>query len=160
MNVLLARHLTHMKTVETRSLQILDSQAGICGVGEQWEMTDISRASSYTIQGAFGEPMTPTVQGFLGPDKLPAVLVPGKKEWYLLANAYTGASGKLAIFTENSAVLLENGPIVLEADSCQDLIMQAIQKGAQTHVADQVKGIHILHPGSMTTMAHVQSSNM
>ena len=36
-------------------------------VGEQWKMTDISRSSTYSVQGAFGEPMTPTVQGFLGP---------------------------------------------------------------------------------------------
>ena len=43
-------------------------------------MTEIPRASSYIVQGAFGEPMTPTVQRFLGPDKLPAVLVPGKND--------------------------------------------------------------------------------
>ena len=62
------------------SLQILNSGAGISGVGQQWKMTDISQASDVTIQGAFGEPMKPTVQGLLGHDKLPAVLVPGMKD--------------------------------------------------------------------------------
>ena len=34
-------------------LQILDSGAGISGVGQQWKMTDISQASDVTMQGAF-----------------------------------------------------------------------------------------------------------
>ena len=61
-------------------LQILDSGAGISGVGQQWKMTDISQASDVTIQGAFWEPMKPTVQGLLGSDKLPTVIVPGMKD--------------------------------------------------------------------------------
>ena len=70
-----------MMSVHARSsLQILDAGAGILGVGEQRKMTNVFRASTYTIQGAFGEPMTPTVKGFLGPDKPPAVLVPGMKD--------------------------------------------------------------------------------
>ena len=77
MNLLMASDIKRMMTVHARSsLQILDSGAGISGVGEQWKMTDISRSSTYSVPGAFGDPMTPTVQGFLGPDKLPAVLVP------------------------------------------------------------------------------------
>ena len=80
MNLLMANDIEGIKAVHARSsLQILDSGAGISGVGEQWKMTDISRSSTYSVQGAFGEPMTPTVQGFLGPDKLPAVLVPGMR---------------------------------------------------------------------------------
>ena len=44
------------------------------------KMSDISASSEVTIQGAFGDPMKPTVQGLLGPDKLQAVLVPGMKD--------------------------------------------------------------------------------
>lgn len=80
-NVLRARNLQHMKSVLSRSsLEIIESGAGISGVGKQWKMTDISRASTYIILGAFGEPMIPTAQGFLGPEKLSAVLVPGMKD--------------------------------------------------------------------------------
>ena len=65
MNLLMASNIKRMMSVHARSsLQILDSDAGISGVGEQWKMTDISRSSTYSIQGAFGEPITPTVQGF------------------------------------------------------------------------------------------------
>ena len=79
--------------------------------------------------------MTTTVQGFLGPDKLPAVLVPGMRDDLyslsnlLRANEHTGSSGKVAIFTESGAV-------ILESDSCQELLQQAIHQGSQTHVAD------------------------
>ena len=59
---------------------ILDSGAGISGVGEQWKLTDISRMSSMSIQGAFGDSMRPSIQGLLGREKLPAVLVPGMKD--------------------------------------------------------------------------------
>ena len=59
---------------------ILDSGAGISGVGEQWKLTDISRMSSMSIQGAFGDSMRPSLHGFLGREKLPAVLVPGMKD--------------------------------------------------------------------------------
>ena len=59
---------------------ILDSGAGISGLGEQWKLTDISRMSSMSIQGAFGDSMRPSIQGLLGREKLPAVLVPGMKD--------------------------------------------------------------------------------
>ena len=157
MNLLMASGIKLMMSVHARSsLQILDSGAGISGVGEQWKMTDISRSSTYSIQGTFGEPMTPIVQGFLGPDMLPAVLVPGMRDdiyslsSLLRANEHTGLPGKVAIFTESGAV-------ILESDSCQELLQQAIHQGSQTHVADQVDGIYVLRPASMTTMAHVHS---
>ena len=105
MNLLMANDIKRMMAVHARSsLQILDSGAGISGVGEQWKMTDISRSSTYSVQGAFGEPMTPTVQGFLGPDKLPAVLVPGMRDdiyslsSLLRANEHTGSPGKVASY--------------------------------------------------------------
>ena len=136
MNLLMASNVKRMMSVHARSsLQILDSGAGISEVGEQWKMTDISRLSTYSIQGAFGEPMTPTVQGFLGPDKLPAVLVPGMIDdiyslsSLLRANEHTGSPGKVAIFTESGAV-------ILKSESCQELLQQAIHQGSQTHVAD------------------------
>ena len=100
--------------------------------------------------------MTPTVQGLLGPDKLPAVLVPGMRDdiyslsSILRANERTGPPGKVAIFTESGAV-------ILKSEYCQELLQQAIHQATQTHVADQVDGIYILHPASMTTMAHVRS---
>ena len=156
-NLLMANDIKCMMTVHARfSLQILDSGAGISGVGVQWKMTDISRSSTYSIQGAFGDPMTPTVQGFLGPDKLPAVLVPGMRDdiyslsSLLRANEHTGSPGKVAIFTKSGAV-------ILKSESCQELLQQAIHQGTQTHVADQVDGIYVLRPASMTTMAHVRS---
>ena len=95
--------------------------------------------------------MTPTVQGFLGPDKLSAVLVPGMRDdiyslsSILRANEHTGSPGK------------ESGAIILKSESCQELLQQAIDQGTQTHVADQVDGIYVLRPASMTTMAHVRS---
>ena len=53
MNLLMANDIKRMMTVQARSsLQILDSGAGISGVGEQWKMTDISRSSTYSVQGA------------------------------------------------------------------------------------------------------------
>ena len=51
---------------------ILDSGAGISGIGEQWKLTDISRMSSMSIQGAFGDSMRPSLQGLLGREKLPS----------------------------------------------------------------------------------------
>ena len=100
MNLLMVNDIKRMMSVHARSsLQILDSGAGISGVGEQWKMTDISRSSTYSIQGAFGEPMTPTVQGFLGPDKLPAALVLEMRDdvytlsSLLRANEHTGSPG-------------------------------------------------------------------
>ena len=79
-NSLIAQHVRLLSVTQQSSLKILDSGAGISGVGEQWKMTDLSASSEVTIQGAFGEPMKPTVQGLLGPDKLPAVLVPGMRD--------------------------------------------------------------------------------
>ena len=49
---------------------ILDSGAGISGVGEQWKLTDISRMSSMSIQGAFSDSMRLSIQGLLGLEKL------------------------------------------------------------------------------------------
>ena len=80
MNSLIAQHVRLISLTQQSSLKILDSGTGISGVGEQWKMTDISASSEVTIQGAFGDPMKPTVQGLLGPDKLPAVLVPGMQD--------------------------------------------------------------------------------
>ena len=75
-------------------------------------MSDISASSEVTIQGAFGDPMKPTVQGLLGPDKLQAVLVPGMKDdiyslcQLLQPNQRTGTAAKIAVFTENGAVVM------------------------------------------------------
>ena len=81
MNLLMASNIQRMMSVHARSsLQFLDSGTGISEVGEQWKMTDISRSSTYSIRGAFGEPLTPTVQGFLGPYMLRAVLVLGMRD--------------------------------------------------------------------------------
>ena len=58
MNLLIISDIKRMMTVHARSsLQILDSGAGISGVAEQWKMTDISRSSTYSVQGACGEPI-------------------------------------------------------------------------------------------------------
>ena len=74
----LQAHTVRMLSVQQQqSLQILDSGAGISGVGQQWKITDIEQADEVTIQGAFGDPMKPSIQCLLGPDKLQAVLVPG-----------------------------------------------------------------------------------
>ena len=51
----------------------------------------------------------------------------------LQPNQRTGTAAKIAIFTEN-------GAIVMTSESCQSLIQQAIQQGSQTHIADQVGG--------------------
>ena len=122
---------------------ILDSGAGISGVGEQWKLTDISRMSSMSIQGVFGDSLRSSIQGLLGREKLPAVLVPGMKdEIYSLSgllnsNGATGAKDKVAIFAKN-------GAIILNADSCKEAILSAIRDGEKTHSADQVDGIYCL----------------
>ena len=91
---------------------ILDSGAGISGVGEQWKLTDISRMSSMSIQGAFGDSMRLSIQGPLGREKLPPVLVPGMTDdkyslsGLLNSNGATGAKDKVAIFTKNGAIIL------------------------------------------------------
>ena len=122
-------------------------------------MIDISQASDVTIQGAFGVLMKPTVQGLLGPDMLPAVLVPGMKDdiyslcQILQPNLKTGASSKIAVFTEN-------GAIVMTSASYQSLIKKALRHGAQTHVADQYiyEGIYVLRKTS-TTLATMSKSD-
>ena len=122
---------------------ILDSGAGISGVGEQWKLTGISRMSSMSIQGAFGDSMRPSIQGLLGREKLPAVLVPGMKDdIYSLSglfnsNGATGAKDEVAIF-------IKNGAIILTADSCKEVILSAISDGEKTHTADQIDGIYVL----------------
>ena len=92
--------------------------------------------SSMSIQGAFGDSMRPSLQGLLGREKLPAVLVPGMKDdiyslsGLLNSNGATGAKDKVAIFTKN-------GAIILTADSCKEAILSAIRDGEKTHTADQ-----------------------
>ena len=134
---------------------ILDSGAGISGVGEQWKLTDISRMSSKSIQGAFGDSMRPSLQGLLGREKLHAVLVPGMKDdiyslsGLLNSNGATGAKDKVAIFTKN-------GAIILTADSCKEAILSAIHDGEKTHTADQVDGIYFLRQDmSVPTSSHL-----
>ena len=93
---------------QQQSLQILDSSAGISGVGQQWKITDIMQADEVTVQGAFGDPMKPSIQGLLGPDKLKAVLVPGMKDdiyQLLQPNPMSGTNGRTAVFTENGAII-------------------------------------------------------
>ena len=101
--------------------------------------------------------MKPTVQGLLGPDKLPAVLVPGMRDIYSLCqllqpNHRTGTAAKIAIFTEN-------GAIVMTSESCKSLIQEAIKQGSQTHIADQIGGIYVLR-NITTTLATMSSSRV
>ena len=142
---------------------IFDSGAGISGV------TDISRMSSMSIQGAFGGSIVPSIQGLfglqklpavliqglLGREKLPAVLVPGMKDdiyslsGQLNSNGATGAKDKVAIFTKN-------GAIILTADSCKEAILSAIRDGEKAHTADQVDGIYVLRQNmSVPTSSHL-----
>ena len=93
-----------------------------------------------SIQGAFGDSIRSFIQGFLGREKLPAVLL--KDDIYSLSgllnsNGATGARDKVAIFTKN-------GAIVLTADSCKEAILVAIRNGEKTRTADQVDGIYVL----------------
>ena len=55
----------------------------------------------------------------------------------LNSNGTTGAKDKVAILTENGAV-------ILNADSRQEAILLAIRNGQKTHTADQVDGIYVL----------------
>lgn len=132
---------------QQQSLQILDSGAGISGVGQQWKITNIQQADEVTVQGAFGDPMKPSIQGLLGPDKLKAVLVPGMKDdiyslcQLLQPNPISGTNGRIAVFTEN-------GAIIMTSESCQSHIERAIKQGNQTHAADQIGGIYILRQQS------------
>ena len=87
---------------------------------------------------------------------LPAVLVPGMTDdiysscHILQPDLKTGALSKIAVFTEN-------GAIVLTSASCQSLIKKAIKHGAQTHMADQIGGIYVLRKTS-TTLATMSKS--
>ena len=143
---------------QSHSKIILDSGAGISGVGQSWKMTDISKTSSLSIQGAFGDSIKPSLQGLLGSDKLHAVLVPGMKDdiyslsSLLQKNPHTGAKEKIAIFTAN-------GAIVLTAESCQGLIQRALNDGHQTHAADQIDGIYVLRNHQETSMKLISASS-
>ena len=158
MNSLIAQHVRLLSVTQQSSYRILDSGAGISEVGEQWKMSDISASSEVTIQGAFGDPMKPTVQELLGPDKLQAVLVPGMKDdiyslrQLLQPNHRTGTSAKIAVFTEN-------GAIVMTSESCQSLIQEAIRQGSHTHIADQVGGIYVLRNAQTTNLATMSTSH-
>ena len=103
MNTFIARQNIIMADAQhVPAKMILDSGAGISGVGEQWKLTDLSRMSSMSIQGAFGDSMRPSLEGLLGLEKLPAVLVPIYSLSGLLnSNGSTGAKDKVAIFTKN-----------------------------------------------------------
>ena len=108
-----------------------------------------------SIQSAFGDSMRPSLQGLLGREKLPAVLVPGvKDDIYSLSgllnpNGATGAKDKVAIFTKN-------GAIILTADSCKEAILSAIRDGEKIHTADQVDGIYVLRQDmSVPTSSHL-----
>ena len=111
---------------------ILDSGASRSEVGEQWKLTDISRMSSMSVQGACGDSMRPSIQCLLGREKLPVVLVSGMKDdiyslsGLLSSNGSTGAKDKVAIFTKN-------GAIILTADSCKEAILSAIRDREKTH---------------------------
>ena len=103
--------------------------------------------------------MKPTIQGPLGPERLPALLVPGMRDdiyslcQLLQPNHLTGPTSKIAIFTENEAIVMTSG-------SSQTLIEKAIKQGAQTHVANQVGGIYVLRKNSTTlaTMSKLHSA--
>ena len=85
-----------------------------------------------SIQGAFGDSMRPSLQGLLGREKLPAVLVPGMKDdiyslsGLLNSNGATGAKNKVAIFTKN-------GAIILTADSCKEDSLSHTRRRKDTH---------------------------
>ena len=153
-----SRMLHIANATQSQSKIILDSGAGISGVGQSWKMTDISKTSSLSIQGAFGDSVKPSLQGLLGSDKLHAVLVPGMKDdiyslsSLLQKNPHTGAKEKIAIFTSN-------GAIVLTAESCQGLIQRALNDGHQTHAADQIDGIYVLRNHQETSMKLISASS-
>ena len=60
-NSLQAQYIRMMSLQQEQSLKILDSGAGIGGVGHQWKITNIEQAPEVTIQGAFGDSMKPTI---------------------------------------------------------------------------------------------------
>ena len=156
-NTFTARQNIIMATAQhVPAKMILDSGAGISGVGEQWKLTDISRMSFMSIQGAFGDSMRPSLQGLRGREKLPAVLVPGMKDdiyslsGLLNSNGATGAKDKVTIFTKNGAV-------IFTADSCKEAIFSAIRDGEKTHTADQVDGIYVLRQDMSVHLCAIQS---
>ena len=69
----------------------------------------------------------------------------------LQPNHRSGTSAKIAVFTEN-------GAIVMTSESCQSLIQEAIRQGSQTHVADQIGGIYVLR-NAPTTLAKMSTSH-
>ena len=148
MNTLTARQNIIMAAAQHGSAKmILESGTGISGVGEQWKLTDISRMSSMSIQGAFSDSMRLSIQGLLGLEKLPAVLVPRMKDdiyslsGLLNSNGAKGAKDKVAIFTKN-------GAIILTADSCKEAILSAIRNGEN--------GIYVLRQDmSVPTSSHL-----
>ena len=76
-----ASRILHIASAtQSQSMIILDSGAGISGVGLSWKMTDTSKTLSLSIQGAFGDLIKPSLQGLLGSDKLYAIFVPGMKD--------------------------------------------------------------------------------
>ena len=103
---------------------ILDSGAGISGVGEQWKLTDISRMSSMSIQDAFGDPMRPSLQGLLGRERLPAVPVPRMKDdiyslsGLLNSNGATGAKDKVADQVDGIYVLRQDLSVPTSSHLC------------------------------------------
>ena len=136
---------------------ILNSAAGISGVGQSWRTTDISKTSSLSTQGAFSDSVKLSLQGLLGKDKLHAVLVPGMNDdiyslsSLLQKNPHTGAKEKIAIS-------IANGAIVLTAESCQGLIQRDLNDGHQTHAADKIDGIYILRNHQETSMKSISAS--
>ena len=104
-----------------------------------------------SIQGAFSDSIQPSLQGLLGREKLPAVLVPGTKDdiYSLSGLLNSGAKDKVAIFTKN-------GAIILTADSCKEAILSAIRDGGKAHTAEQVDGIYVLRQDmSLPTSSHL-----
>ena len=84
--------------------------------------------SFMSMQGAFGDSMRPSIQGLLGREKLPAVLVPGMKDdiyslsGLLKSNGATGAKDKVAI--------------ILTADSCKETSLSAIHDRSEEHTSE------------------------
>ena len=135
---------------------ILHSGADISGVGEQWKLTDISRMSSMSIQGAFGDSMRPSLQGLLGREKLPAILRPGMKDDIYSQSGLLNSDGATGAAENKVAIYTKNGAIILTADSCKEAILSAIHDGEKTHTADQVDGIYFLRQDmSVPTSSHL-----
>ena len=138
---------------QSQSKTILDSGAGISGVGQSSKMTNLSKGPSVSVQGAFGNSIQTSIQGLLGDDQLHAVLVSGMIDdiyslhSLLQPNNNTGAKEKVAIFTTN-------GALVFTAESCQGLLQQVLNTGHQTHAADQIDGIYIMRQNEQESMKY------